>query len=365
MKARLLLALLIFLSLIRSAYAVQSTITEAEGYSCMGDDKSRKQTEQAAMNDAKKNAAEYTSTYIKSETKVNNYALQEDLVTAYANAEVTVIEELEKGWYKDPSAGDCYRTRIKAEVIPDQQAMERLAMASAGTGTVESFNVPVAPPPVPDSGMYTPQGAPIPPDVVVVPSGPAYVYMVPTMPGIYFYNGFWFRYYEGYWFRAPIYNRGWIIVSPVVVPRVVVNVPPEYPRYLPPNYHRINPNDLNQHWQEWNRNHEWHKYDWFRNERKPQVREERNALIQQEREEHRVRSRTISQTPGNQYIWQQHARPRPQVEYKRPEARQQFQGDHKPVRQNVKKEKQKKEKAAKHKKEKKREKAKEEHREGR
>ena len=33
-------------------YAAQSTITEAEGYSCMGIDKSRKQTEQEAMADA-------------------------------------------------------------------------------------------------------------------------------------------------------------------------------------------------------------------------------------------------------------------------------------------------------------------------
>ena len=31
-------------------YAAQSTITEADGYACMGEDKSRKQTEQVYIN---------------------------------------------------------------------------------------------------------------------------------------------------------------------------------------------------------------------------------------------------------------------------------------------------------------------------
>ena len=135
MRNHFLFVILLFFSLMNSAYAVQSTITDAEGYSCMGDDKSRKQTEQAAMVDAKKNAAEYTCTYIETETQVKDFALQKDIVSAYTNAEVTVLEDLEKDWYKDPSAGDCYKIKIKAEVTPDQQAMERIALASASSGT--------------------------------------------------------------------------------------------------------------------------------------------------------------------------------------------------------------------------------------
>ncbi len=108
-------------------YALQSTITESEGYACMGDDKSRKQTEQAALADAKKNAVDRTATYIKSETKVEDFVVQKDLVEAYQNAIVKIIQEVEKNWYKDPSSGDCFKIRIKAEVIPDEKAMEKAA----------------------------------------------------------------------------------------------------------------------------------------------------------------------------------------------------------------------------------------------
>ena len=340
MKHCFLFAILAFLLLIKSAYAVQSTITEAEGYSCMGDDKSRKQTEQAAMIDAKKNAAEYTSTYIKSETQVKDFALQKDLVTAYTNAEVAVIEDLDKGWYKDPSAGDCYKIKIKAEVVPDQKAMERIALVSAGTGTGGNISVPVAPPPVPDSGSSAAQGAAIAPDVVVVPSGTTYVYMVPNTAGVYFYNGYWFRYYEGYWFRAPSYGRSWGMVDPVVVPRVVVNVPPEYPRYLPPTYNRIHYNDLHQHWQAWDRTNEWHTHDWFKNEMKPEVVQERQALIQQEREEHRIKRERIHQAK-EQNVRQQQEQHRLKTEQKRQEAKQQAQRNQLTSRPNMRKEKEK------------------------
>ena len=106
-------------------YAAQSTIKIAEGSACMGDDKSRKQTETAAMSDARRNAIESVKTYITSATEVKDFELQKDLVSAYANATVEVIEELGKGWYKDPSLGDCYRVKIKTEVIPDEKAMKK------------------------------------------------------------------------------------------------------------------------------------------------------------------------------------------------------------------------------------------------
>jgi hypothetical protein len=91
----------------------------------MGDDKSRKQTEQAAMADAKRSAAERAMTYLKSETQVKDLAVEKDLVNAYAQATVKVIQELEKAWFKDAAAGDCYRIKIKAEIIPDEKAMKK------------------------------------------------------------------------------------------------------------------------------------------------------------------------------------------------------------------------------------------------
>src|SRR3990172_2991058 len=125
------LVLLIFIGISSPLYAVQSTIADVEGYACMGDDKSRKQTEQAALTDAKKRAVEFTSTYLKSETKVKDFVVEKDLLAAYAQAEVKIIQELEKIWYKDSASGDCYKIKIKAEVVPDVKAMETLAKNTA------------------------------------------------------------------------------------------------------------------------------------------------------------------------------------------------------------------------------------------
>ena len=112
--------------------ASQSVITEASGSACMGDDKSRKETEQLALKDAKRQAAEYAATYIRSETRVKDAALESDLISAYANARVAVLQELEKGWHKDAASGDCFGIRLKVEVTPDQKA---IAAASQKTST--------------------------------------------------------------------------------------------------------------------------------------------------------------------------------------------------------------------------------------
>ncbi|MEW6162698.1 MAG: DUF4384 domain-containing protein [Nitrospirota bacterium] len=124
---RVIISLIFNLVLFSNLYASQSTITESEGYACMGEEKSRKQTEQAAVADAKRKAIESVSSYITSETQVKDFELQKDLVSAYANATVKVIQELEKGWYKDTTMGDCYKVKIKAEVIPDEKAMVKVA----------------------------------------------------------------------------------------------------------------------------------------------------------------------------------------------------------------------------------------------
>ncbi|MEW6615660.1 MAG: DUF4384 domain-containing protein [Thermodesulfobacteriota bacterium] len=118
---------LFMVSIAHHTYATQSTITESEGYACMGEDKSRKQTEQAAMTDAKKRAIEFISSYVTTESQVKNFQLEKDLVSAYSNATVKVIQEIEKNWYKDASAGDCYKVKIKAEVIPDENAMKKIS----------------------------------------------------------------------------------------------------------------------------------------------------------------------------------------------------------------------------------------------
>jgi hypothetical protein len=122
---KILFLVTMIICLATQLYAAQSTIKVADGSACMGDDKSRKQTETTAMADAKRNAVEAVKSYITSETEVKDFELQKDLVSAYANAAVEVIETLEKGWYKDPSLGACYKVKIKTQVIPDEKSMKK------------------------------------------------------------------------------------------------------------------------------------------------------------------------------------------------------------------------------------------------
>lgn len=123
----LVATILAFLFVVAALYAGQSTITVADGSACMGDDKSRKQTENEALIYAKRKAVEFASTYLQSETRVKDFEVERDLVDAYANATIKVIEEIEKAWYRDAASGECFRIKIKAEVIPDEKAMTEIA----------------------------------------------------------------------------------------------------------------------------------------------------------------------------------------------------------------------------------------------
>jgi hypothetical protein len=121
-----ILILVLFIIISSPLYATQSTITDAEGYACMGADKSRRQTEQQALTEAKRNAVEKTLSYLKSETQIKDFQLEKDIIGAYSNASLQIIQELEKTWYKDPSLGDCYRIIIKTEVTPDEKAINNI-----------------------------------------------------------------------------------------------------------------------------------------------------------------------------------------------------------------------------------------------
>jgi len=114
---RLFLLFLLILLLSSNLHASQSTIVEVDGQACMGYDKSRKQTEDEALTHAKKKAVQHAATYIKSESRVKDFELEKDLVEAYSNATVKVIQELSRTWYRDVSLGDCCQVKIKAEVI--------------------------------------------------------------------------------------------------------------------------------------------------------------------------------------------------------------------------------------------------------
>jgi hypothetical protein len=137
---RLLISLFLILFTASTLYASQSTIVEAEGFSCMGYDKSRKQTEEEALANAKKKAVEHAATYIKSESRLKDFELEKDLMEAYSNATVKVVQELGRAWYRDAALGDCCRVRIKVEVIPDNEATERI---SKGKDQTEDPSAPL------------------------------------------------------------------------------------------------------------------------------------------------------------------------------------------------------------------------------
>ena len=105
--------------------AEQSSITEADGYSCMGVDYSKKQTENLAIQDAKRKAVEYSQTFIQSTTIMENFSLKSDLVEAFGKGNVKVLAVLDELW-DDPATGDCYNIRIQAEVIPVAEQMTRI-----------------------------------------------------------------------------------------------------------------------------------------------------------------------------------------------------------------------------------------------
>ena len=138
LKRALMRQIIIILCLISSSnlFASQSVIIESDGYACMGEDKSRKQTEQSAVADAKRKATESAVSYITSETHIKDAMLEKDLLSAYSRAQVKQLQELMKEWYKDAGIGDCYRVKLKVEVIPDEKALA--AISGKGQESLES-----------------------------------------------------------------------------------------------------------------------------------------------------------------------------------------------------------------------------------
>ena len=148
-------------------------------------------------------------------------------------------------------------------------------MPLVGMAADVNININVPPPPPPPAqeeaalAEAPPEAPPplefaAPPDVVVVPSGAASVYLVPNMVGVYFYGGYWYRFHRGYWFRASVYNGPWGFVAATVVPQPVVVIPPDYILGIPSGYHRIHYHEFYNHWRGWDRDRHWHNQPWYR-----------------------------------------------------------------------------------------------------
>jgi hypothetical protein len=114
------------------------------------------------------------------------------------------------------------------------------------------------------------------PELVVVPSGNAQVYMVPNMVGVYFYGGHWYRHHHGVWFRAASYNQPWVFMKRERVPSFVSGISPAYALSLPPSYHRIHYHEFNRNWRTWDRERHWERERWYQNERRAEIRRDRD-----------------------------------------------------------------------------------------
>ncbi len=108
--------------LVTGLFAAQSVIIEATGTASMGDTKSKKETMDEAKANAKRNASENASTFISSETTVRDYVTEKDLLEAFSQAVVKVLEELKGEWFKDEMMGESYKITLKVEVTPKEIA---------------------------------------------------------------------------------------------------------------------------------------------------------------------------------------------------------------------------------------------------
>lgn len=101
-----------------------------------------------------------------------------------------------------------------------------------------------------------------PPAVVVIPG--TYAYYAPEADvDIVFSHGFWYRPYEGHWFRARSYNGPWRLIAPARVPRVLIDLPPDF-RRIYREYPRIAYRDFKRNWRRWEKNRYWERNERWR-----------------------------------------------------------------------------------------------------
>lgn len=113
-----------------------------------------------------------------------------------------------------------------------------------------------------------------PPSVVVIPG--TYVYVVPDIDvDIFFYHGYWYRPYEGRWFRARGYNGPWVFVAPARVPRVLIELSPDYRHHIAPGHRRIAHREFKRNWRRWERDRHWERDERWREGRRGERGEER------------------------------------------------------------------------------------------
>ena len=90
----------------------RSFIRSVDGYAFLSEDMTLAQAREAAFANAKRQALEMVRTYIQSKTKVEDFVLKSDKITASSEGAVTVIEQKDHG----VEDNNRYHVWIKAEV---------------------------------------------------------------------------------------------------------------------------------------------------------------------------------------------------------------------------------------------------------
>ena len=103
------------------AWGAQSTIMDTEGVGCVEGERRSVEARRVAETDAKRIAAERVQTFITSNTNVENFELQKDIIEAYSTAEVKVLSVLSEEW---DEREECVTIAIHAEVKPVDQNLD-------------------------------------------------------------------------------------------------------------------------------------------------------------------------------------------------------------------------------------------------
>ena len=132
-----------------AALAGESMIVVESGEACQREmghreagqpEKNAQQIEREARNNAKQMAAARVATRIKSTTssdvvevkntgKAEAYKIGQVLHSAYVNADVRELADLESAWREEAQRGRCFNIRMRLEVIPQAEALAEVGAA--------------------------------------------------------------------------------------------------------------------------------------------------------------------------------------------------------------------------------------------
>ena len=116
----------------------RSNIVEVDGYAQLSEEKSIRDVRQEAFANARRQALENAETHIKSQTRVENYQLQYDLIESGAEGVVKVLEQKDLGIENNSR----YHVWIKAEVTyilrpPTEPSQQKVLMSPEAPLTVK------------------------------------------------------------------------------------------------------------------------------------------------------------------------------------------------------------------------------------